>query len=289
LLVPCVSAPTDGIDAPIPTTLVGLDAPVVPRRGVDRARPRVATVRAHLLGSFRMEVDGREVVWPGARSRSVVQHLVVAGRPVHRDVLMDRLWPQFDADRARNNLNVALAGARRALDDADRRIIVHSHGAYGFGPAVKLWVDVLEFERHAHLGHLNDREGDAGAAVQEYLAAIELYRGDLLVDELYAEGLAAERAYYRTTYSDALKRLTELLLEGDQLREASWTCQLGLRHDDLDEEFVALWVQCLSRRGQRALLVKEFEQFRLRAQREVGAAPSSALRALVTDLMAQGA
>jgi DNA-binding SARP family transcriptional activator len=269
--MPCVSSPTDMIDTPM------WDDGLEPR-------PSTIAVRAHLLGAFRMTVDGCGVRWASVRSRSVVEHLVLAGRPVARDVLMDRLWPRFDAERARNNLNVALAGARRALYDADRRIIVHTHGAYGFGPTVALWVDVVAFERHVQLGHLLDREGDRVGAVREYLAAIDLYRGDLLAEEVYADGLEGERAFYRRAYSEVLKRLTERWLEQGQLREASWTCQLGLRHDDLDEEFVALWVRCLSRRGQRARVVKDFEQFRTRAQREMGADPSPALRELVHEL-----
>jgi two-component SAPR family response regulator len=272
--MPCVSSPTDTIDAPI---------------WDDEPPPSAIAVRAHLLGAFRMTVDGCSVTWASVRSRSVVEHLVLAGRPVPRDVLMDRLWPRFDAERARNNLNVALAGARRGLHDTERRIIVHAHGAYGFGPAVDLWVDVVAFERHVQLGHLLDRDGDAAGAVREYLAAIELYRGDLLAEEVYAEGLEGERAFYRRTYSEVLKRVTELWLEQGQLHEASWTCQLGLRHDDLDEEFVALWVRCLSRRGQRARVVKDFEQFRHRSRREVGTDPSPALRELVYELTERGA
>src|SRR5262245_6338891 len=98
--MPCVSSPTDTIDAPI---------------WDDEPPPTTIGVRAHLLGAFRMTVDGCPVTWASVRSRSVVEHLVLAGRPVPRDVLMDRLWPRFEAERARNNLNVALAGARRGL------------------------------------------------------------------------------------------------------------------------------------------------------------------------------
>ena len=303
MAVPCVSSLNETVDGSIRSSVLdtagdrvrSTPSPTPLRYGVtlrgirsgsEPSRPRPIAVRAHLFGPFRMTVDARPIAWTSVRSKSVVQHLVLAGRPVHRDVLMDRLWPLFEAERARNNLNVALAGARRSLNDVARRIIVHGHGAYGFGPTVDLWVDVVAFERHVQLGHLLDHEGDHAGAVLEYLAAVELYRGDLLADDLYAEGLAGERAFYRRAYGDAIKRLTELLLAQGRLREASWICQLGLRHDDLDEEFVALWVQCLSRRGQRALMVKEFELYRMRAQREVGADPSPGLRTLVRQLTA---
>ena len=60
----------------------------------------------------------------------------------------------FAAGGARNSLNVAVHGLRRALRAAaDVQVVVLEAGAYRLDAGLDLWVDVDEFERHVEDGH----------------------------------------------------------------------------------------------------------------------------------------
>src|SRR5437870_12623079 len=79
-------------------------------------------VRIQLLGGFSVSVGGRAVeegVWRLRKARSLVKLVSLApGHSLHRDVVMETLWPERGAEAAANNLRQALFLARRALDSA---------------------------------------------------------------------------------------------------------------------------------------------------------------------------
>ena len=64
-------------------------------------------------------------------------------RPTPREVLMDKFWPDAcEPELARNSLNVAVSGLRRALRAlTDQPVIVFENGAYQLNPEFQVWVD----------------------------------------------------------------------------------------------------------------------------------------------------
>jgi predicted ATPase/DNA-binding SARP family transcriptional activator len=80
-------------------------------------------VRITLLGGFDVKVDGTAVpagVWRLSKARSLVKLLaLVEGNSMHRDAVVDALWPYLGAAAATNNLHQAMHSARRALATVD--------------------------------------------------------------------------------------------------------------------------------------------------------------------------
>ena len=111
--------------------------------------PDASGLHVEMLGRFVVRIDGRDVTEAlVGRSRVVFQYLVLTGGPpVPRDVLIDVCWPEFDVERGRNNLNVAITGIRRAL--GYREIVRHRSGAYRIDPDIETWIDVVELHRVA--------------------------------------------------------------------------------------------------------------------------------------------
>jgi DNA-binding SARP family transcriptional activator len=72
-----------------------------------------------LLGGFRVTVDGRTVgpdEWRNRRAADVVKLLALApGHRMHREQLMDALWPSLGLEAGGANLRKAVHFARRAL------------------------------------------------------------------------------------------------------------------------------------------------------------------------------
>jgi DNA-binding SARP family transcriptional activator len=78
-----------------------------------------AGLRLWLLGGFRAEVGGQAVPerrWHRRKACSLVKLLALAPRHrLHREQLMDILWPGLPPDPAGANLRKAMHFARRAI------------------------------------------------------------------------------------------------------------------------------------------------------------------------------
>src|SRR3712207_2270139 len=77
-------------------------------------------IRAFLLGHTRIFVGDRPIpddAWPRRSFRSLLLLLLIApANRLHRDQVIDQLWPDASAKSALNALYVALHGLRRVLE-----------------------------------------------------------------------------------------------------------------------------------------------------------------------------
>src|SRR5919112_588690 len=77
-------------------------------------------VRVWLLGGFRVSVGSQTIEqdrWRLRKAASLVKLLAIApGHRLHREQVMNLLWPDLGKQAASNNLRRALHFARRALD-----------------------------------------------------------------------------------------------------------------------------------------------------------------------------
>jgi predicted ATPase len=139
-------------------------------------------VSIKLLGGFGATRAGKPVdpsVWRLRKGRELVKLLALApAHRLHREQLMDALWPELDPAAAANNLHQVVHVARRALgaDAIELREELLT---------LRASVDVDEFER---AGKQARRAGSPGA----YRAALSLYGGELLPENRY-EDWARER------------------------------------------------------------------------------------------------
>ena len=132
-------------------------------------------VAIRLLDGFVAEVGGEPVAdsrWRLRKGRELVKLLALAPEHrLHREQLMDALWPELDPAAAANNLHQVVHVARRALGAEaivlrDELLTLHAG------------VDVEDFERAA--AHAR-RAGSPSA----YRAALSLYSGELLPENRY--------------------------------------------------------------------------------------------------------
>lgn len=145
----------------------------------------VQRLELRLLGGFEVRVDGASVPatsWTGP-ARALVKLLALA--PEHRlprERAVESLWPQLDAEAGLSNLHKAAHHARRALGDA--RAVVLREGQVTLAPDARIDTDVVRFES----------TGDP-----------ELYRGELLPEDRYAEWTEGRRSQLRGRYVAGLR------------------------------------------------------------------------------------
>src|SRR5574342_180534 len=123
--------------------------------GVPAAFPRPAAAKNRrmssdlwiwLLGGFRAQVGARPVPatdWRRNRAKAVVKLLAMtSGHRLHREQLVDLLWPELAPDAAAANLRKALHFARQALRP---ELLVQRDEVLSLR-ASPLWIDVDAFD-----------------------------------------------------------------------------------------------------------------------------------------------
>jgi DNA-binding SARP family transcriptional activator len=269
-------------DAALPPPAAAPEVPARPDRspvGPDAPRPGALpdTLTVHLLGNLRVTVDDVPVsTWPSRRGRALLLYLLVHRDPwPTREALMEEFWPGAAPEAARNSLNVAVHGLRRALRTATHATVVRfEDGHYRLDPGVRLWLDVEEFERHVEAGRQLEQTAQATAATAEYELAASLYQGDFLAEDPYEEWPVLTRERLRLAYLDTLDRLSHLYFTQAQYAACASLCQRILERDPCREDAHRRLMRCYSRQGQTHLALRQFRACADSLMDELGVEPA---------------
>ena len=229
----------------------------------DEAREIAVT----LLGRFAVTVGGipvPEASWKRRHAAALVKVLALApGRRLHREQVMDLLWPEDTIAEAAPKLHKAAHFARRALDVPGA--VVLRGEAVLLCPGTILTVDAARFEE------LAGRALAAGdtPAVREALA---LYGGELLPGNRYDEWAEPHREQLRRHQLDLLR------LAG------RWEAVVEL--DPGDERAHLALMRQYAARGDRHAALRQFERLDRALRQELGVAPGPEASALRDRLLA---
>jgi DNA-binding SARP family transcriptional activator len=241
----------------------------------------VSELRIHLLGEFRVAIDGRSVeesMWRRKKPASLVKILALeAGHRVHRERLEDLLWPDLDADAAGANLRKAVHFARRALEDAGGAHFLASDADSVWLPRDDVSIDVDVFR---------DALGRArrGVDVEEYQRAVGIYAGELLPEDRYDEWAATAREELRVDYVSALEELAGLLGSRGELATAVDAARMAVAAEPLREDLSVMLMRLLALSGRRTPALRVFEQLRSHLDEELGVEPGATAQRLVEEI-----
>ena len=158
-------------------------------------------VRVRLLGSFEVEVDGVRVPadrWSRRHAAALVKLLALSERRrLHREQVMETLWPGQAADTAGPRLHKAAHYARRALGDRPDAVVLR-HDVVALLPGEDVAVDLDEF---LALGRSALVERSVAGAEK----ALDLYGGELLPEDVYESWTRDAREVARASYVDLLR------------------------------------------------------------------------------------
>jgi DNA-binding SARP family transcriptional activator len=247
-----------------------------PRPAAAAAAP-VLSIR--LLGPLRVALDGTPVErWPSGRGRSLLAYLVTHRDPwPRRETLMAVFWPRSAPAAARNSLNVAVHGRRRARRAAaDVPVVVADGGAYRLDQDVGLWLDVEEFERHLETAGRLDAAGDADRAGAAEERAAAVYRGDFLADEPREAWAAPTRERLRLAYLDTLDRLSRRRFDQGRFAACASLCRRIVDRDPCREDAHRRLMRCYGRLGQPRLALRQYRACARALRAELGVDPAPA-------------
>lgn len=155
-------------------------------------------IEIRLLGTFEVVRRDRLIRaddWPRKKASALLKRLALERRLL-KDQVIEFLWPESDPVSAANNLYKTLYVLRQVLDNAlgagaSEATFRFEDGVLSLLPSV--WVDALEFERLCRAQLNISSEQRATKIIQ----ALDLYQGDLLLDDRFTEWtlIPRERLY----------------------------------------------------------------------------------------------
>ncbi|MGH2618643.1 MAG: AfsR/SARP family transcriptional regulator, partial [Thermomicrobiales bacterium] len=239
-----------------------------------------------LLGGFETRVGARLVpssVWRQRRAAAIVKLLALEpGHRLHREQLLDTLWPELDPESAANNLRVALHHARHGLEDAGAppgAFLARDGDVVLLGPPQSVRVDVETFALEVSRAW---QSSDPATAAR----ATEHYAGDLLPGDPYEEWAAARREGLRASYLTLLTRLAGLHEERGELSQAIAARERMLLIDPLDEATHAALMRLHARMGNSSLALAQYARLQSLLDRDLGTPPEPATQVLAADIRA---
>jgi DNA-binding SARP family transcriptional activator len=251
----------------------------------------VPDYRIHSLGPLRVDgPDGSlQGDWVEQRPGELLRFLVCERRQiVPADAIGEALWPRAGPGAA-NTVRHFVHALRRRLEPgrcsrAAPSAVVCRRGGYGLDPA-HVWVDADEFEGQAALGAAAVEDGRPGRGRLHLERALELYRGDFLSDDPYAEWALRERERLRAIACDVLRSLVSVAGGSPERRteHLEQLAELEPFDDDVHRELISAWLGM----GRWSRAARHYESFRVRLLREFGALPQFELRQLARTFGSQ--
>lgn len=244
----------------------------------------------HLLGRFRVTIDGEEVpaaAWRGERSRSLLQYLATlpSGRAT-REELMDALWGHLPNDQARGSLHVTINRLRRALssvaeDRAGEQYVVATATGYQLAPGS--WVDVTAL--HQLLELVRALPLPERAPLLEQSAFHWTALPELSVDQPFSDWAVAVRERLRTDYV-SLQILRADLLQTQGASQAALDLLVSLLESEPVLESVTRQAMLIAHNlGNQVLALSLFDRCRRALAEELGVTPMPETLALHTRIL----
>jgi len=245
-------------------------------------RNHSAAFALRLLGGFELlAADGAPVALSSAKARALVAYLACTpGRLAERPKVASLLWGDRGEEQARASLRQTLSVLRKALEGAEREILLTPPGGLALARDA-LSVDVAEFETLARSSRRDDLE-----------RAIALYRGPFLDGfdaraEPFEEWASAMRTQFAESAAAALGTLiSEYEAAGADQRALPFARRL-VDLDPLREDAHRAAMRLYQRSGRRNEALRQYQECVAVLDADLGVEPEAKTKALYEDILAR--
>jgi DNA-binding SARP family transcriptional activator len=247
----------------------------------------VPQLRLQLLGGFQAERAGD--LWPVSgwqrRSAKTLTKLLATcrGHQLHREQLLEILWPEVELESALNSFGKALYAARRALEP---ELLPRECSAYlrltDSMVALRtenVWIDADHFEQLAESAL---RQGELGA----YEDALAAYGGELLPEDRYEDWCVQRRDHLAGLHTRLLVGVAEALETRGAHDAAAARLHDVLELDPTSEDVHRRLMRLYLSTGARDHAVRQFQLCQDALRRELDLVPGQETQALYEEILA---
>lgn len=242
-----------------------------------------------LLGEFSVWRGGKLILhdsWRKRKVRALFAILAMQHSRVHRDVLLEWLWPALDVSSAQNNLKFTVHHLRRALEPelthgSESLYIIYELDHYSL---CSEFVDRVDAEEFARLVERGTREEHIPLAIEILTKAHACYRGEFAPEFRYDDWAIRERDRLRELWLTGTERLATLLIQSGRVEEAIGISMRALEVDPTREVLHRCIMQGYRALGDRSAVQRQYTRLREILQRDLGLEPSPSTEALLLEL-----
>ena len=225
-----------------------------------------ASLRIYTLGGFHIWRDGDDIppaAWGREKALHLFQFLItlrLQGLRLHKEQIIERLWPELDTDGGDRDFKVALHAVNKVLEPnrkprTEPHFIQRHDLTYDLN-SEDVWIDALTFKNLIAAGN---QAGDGEQAIDYYRQALVLYQGDYLPERRYEDWSSAERERLQVLALGLMTTLAELLLPSSPLESVRLT-QHALAIDPVWENAYRIQMQAYAAQGNRPMALRTYQQ-----------------------------
>jgi ABC-type transport system substrate-binding protein/DNA-binding SARP family transcriptional activator len=257
----------------------------------------MAQLALFLLGSPRVEVNGKEIHIGRRKALALLAYLAVTGERHRRDSLAALLWPEYDQSRARADLRRTLSLLNRILGEGWLDVDRETAGLVQAQPEnaeQMLWLDVTAFRQQLATcaDHSHPATEACSACVPSLEEAVTLNRGDFLVGFTLADSLAFDEWQFfqtqglRDALAGALERLVRWYGDLDDHEHALEYARRWLALDPTHESAHRRLMRLYGRAGQRSAALRQYRRCLRVLEEQLGVPPAAETTALYERIKA---
>jgi predicted ATPase/DNA-binding SARP family transcriptional activator len=209
-------------------------------------------IRLQLFGVFQITIAGKAAGFKRRKTESLVAYLALHEGPQSREKITALFWGDINDDNARRSMRVTLADARKTLGED---ILTGGRDTLELNLNRNIEVDSKTLLRLL--------QNYKTAPDSDLLAAIELYRGDLL-EGIYDEWVFPARERYRALFLEAHFSLIERFRAAGDYPRTIHLSESLLARDPRNETALQHLLFCLAANGERERAIQRFREIQKR-------------------------
>lgn len=235
-----------------------------------------ARMQLRCFGKFKVIIGSGEVKFRTGKAEELLAYLIDRrGAEVSRNEIIDRLWPEYDGDRAVAHFNTTLHYVRKALlQNGIESSIEHSRGSYRLNAAF------IDCDYHRFLSLVAAPNAINDMTISDYEETAALYTGDYLggnefqwaernsmsLKEKYIQLLLNMADYYK--WSGKHNKTVELM-------------KAGLAHEPLHTAINYRLIETLTALNDHISAAKYYDAYRRGLKTELGLKPDAMFKKLM--------
>jgi DNA-binding SARP family transcriptional activator len=203
---------------------------------------------------------------------------------IHKEVLIEALWPDEKPGTGENSFKTTLQRLRKTLEpQIDPRFgssYIHLHHNLVFLDEELCRVDCREFALLAREGANRGENGDLKGALDCYERAVALYQGDFIPEEVYGQWAENRREDFKNIFIDLLLRSAAGYESLGAFKKAVNRLEQALAADPLLEEACRRLMTLYASKNLYTEALRVYEACRRALKEELSTRPDPMTRAL---------
>ncbi|WP_061226958.1 BTAD domain-containing putative transcriptional regulator [Leptospira interrogans] len=200
---------------------------------------------------------------------------------IHREELLEFLWPKMSEKKALNSLHALCFRLRKIIGNPEA--LVFSEDRLFFRQDL-VQTDFQLFEKHYQVGIKSIRKGDTELAIQEFRCARSFYKGVFFEFDLYFPESEIRREYIRKSLIEIFQFLCEKDSEKNEIKKLLDDSTNWIYLDDLDERAWRFHFEALFQLNRKNEALRKYQEFKKSLKKELDIEPESATFSLIEKI-----